>query len=74
MMSSVLSMLDVSACAGSGSPPDHRAFLAANQGSAYRSDSAAHERTLGLAMVMSVGTPMRRAFGRRAQDHQTDRQ
>jgi hypothetical protein len=73
-MSPVLSMLDVSACAGAGSRADHRAFLAANQGSAYRSDGAAHERTLGFAMVMSIGTPMRRAFGRRAQDHQADSQ
>jgi len=74
VMPLVSSMLDVGAGAGSRGPANQRTFPAANQRSAHRAGCAANHRALSLAMVMFVGTVMSKAFRRRAQHHENDRQ
>jgi hypothetical protein len=70
----VSTMLDIGAGTGSRGPANQRTFTAANQRSAYYAGCAANQRALSLAMVMSVRTAMRRAFRRRAQHQENDRQ
>jgi hypothetical protein len=70
----VSTMLDIGAGTGSRGPANQRTFTAANQRSAHYAGCAANQRALSLAMVMSVRTAMRRAFRRRAQHQENDRQ
>lgn len=70
----VSTMLDIGAGTGSRGTTNQRTFAAAKQRSHPRAGCAANQRALSLAMVMSVRTAMRRAFRRRAQHNENDRQ
>jgi len=73
-LSHILSVLNDGARASPRGRSNYGAFLAADQCAANCTHCAADERAFGLAVMMSVRASMRGAFGRRAQDYETDRQ
>ena len=60
--------LDQVTRSGSGARSNHSAFLASNQRSADRACHSANNRALGLAVVVSVRSPVGQAFGGRQND------